>query len=44
MKLIKHCTGKESKLHRPVVVAVILVFFMYFAGEAVGEFVYNITH
>ena len=44
MKLFKYCTGEELKKSRLILMIIAAGFFMYFAGEAVGEFLYHITH
>ncbi|WP_276499048.1 hypothetical protein [Pontibacter litorisediminis] len=44
MRLVKFCQGDECKTSLPVVAAAAFILFMYFAGEAAGEFLYYISH
>ena len=34
----------DSKNAVPVIVAVVIVLFAYYAGEAIGQFFYHLTH
>ncbi|SFG44703.1 hypothetical protein SAMN05421739_102554 [Pontibacter chinhatensis] len=44
MKFVKVCEGSENKVSLPILGAVAFILFMYFAGEAVGQFLYFATH